>query len=398
MVLKTHRIWVTKNMLKRSLAHKLASLYKQFPIVAVLGPRQSGKTTLTRSTFPNLPYFNMENPSHLSFAMEEPETFLHGHSDGMIIDEVQKVPQLFSYLQVISDERNKPGQFVLTGSHNILLNEKISQSLAGRVALTTLLPLSLKEIDKDVTANEAIFKGFYPRLYADHVDPLDFYPNYISTYVEKDVRQIKNVVDLSQFQKFMKLCAGRVGQVLNVTALARDCGITVITANQWLSILEMSFIIFRLQPHHQNYNKRLVKTSKLYFYDTGIVANLLGINDLSNIETHFAKGALFENMVICDLMKQVFNQGRQPHFYYWRDKVGHEIDLIIEDGENVVPIEIKSGRTINSDFFKNINYWKNISHKEKAFIIYGGDEEQRRSAGHILSWQKLDYLNLVKSN
>jgi uncharacterized protein len=385
-------------MLKRSLTSKLISLYKQFPIVAVLGPRQSGKTTLVRSSFPDLPYFNMENPSHLSFALEEPDTFLNAHKNGMIIDEVQRAPQLFSYLQVISDERNKPGQFILIGSHNILLNEKISQSLAGRVALTTLLPLSLKEIDTELTISEAIFKGFYPRLYANLIDPLDFYPNYINTYVEKDVRQIKNVTDLSQFQKFMRLCAGRVGQVFNVASLARDCGITAITANQWLSILEMSFIIFRLQPHHQNYNKRLVKAPKLYFYDTGIAANLLGINDQANVEAHFAKGCLFENMIISDLIKQVLNQGRQPHFYYWRDKVGHEIDLIIEDGDNVIPIEIKSGKTINSDFFKNINYWKNISHKEKAFIIYGGNEEQRRSAGHIISWQKLDYLNLVHSN
>lgn len=384
-------------MLKRTLAPKIISLYRQFPIIAILGPRQSGKTTLARHTFPDLPYFNMENPSHLSFANEDPTTFLKDHPNGMVIDEVQKAPQLFSHLQVVSDERNKPGQFILTGSHNILLNEKITQSLAGRIALTTLLPLSLTEIGAPLSLTETIFKGFYPRLYADSIDPLDFYPNYINTYVEKDVRQIKNVVDLSQFQKFMKLCAGRVGQILNLSSLAADCGITTLTANQWLSILEMSFVVFRLQPHHKNFNKRLVKSSKLYFYDTGIAANLLGITEPSNLETHFAKGPLFENLVISDLIKQAFNQGRQPHFYFWRDKGGHEIDLIIEEGQRLIPIEIKSGQTINSDFFKNINYWKNLTHSEKAFLIYGGKEEQRRSAAHVISWKNLDISTLTPS-
>jgi hypothetical protein len=381
--------------LDRALTPKLEALFEKFPILAVLGPRQSGKTTLVQQTFPNLAYYNLENPNHCSFAAEDPYTFLSRHPEGMIIDEVQKLPNLFSYLQIIADEQNQPGQFILTGSHNILLNDNISQSLAGRVALTTLLPLSLTEINPRLSANEIMFRGFYPRLYNNDIDPLDFYPNYINTYIEKDVRQIKNVVNLSQFQKFMGLCAGRIGQILNVASLSTDCSISQATTIQWLSLLEMSYIIFRLQPHHRNFNKRLIKSPKLYFYDTGIAANLLRLQSPDSLDMHFAKGALFENMVISELIKQVYNEGRQPHFYYWRDKSGHEIDLLIDQEDKLIPIEIKSGQTINSDYFKNLIYWQKLAHQDKSYVIYGGNEEQKRSASHVLSWRMVNYKELL---
>jgi predicted AAA+ superfamily ATPase len=385
---------------ERHLKSKLEQLYTKFPIVGIFGPRQSGKTTLVKQTFSGLPYYNLENPSHLAFATEDPMGFLRNHPEGMIIDEAHKAPQLFSSLQVISDERQKPGQFLLTGSHSILLNEKISQSLAGRIALTTLLPFSLNELQGHPevipsSLNETLFQGFYPRLLLEKISPLDFYPNYIHTYVERDVRQIKNVVNLSQFQKFMKLCAGRIGQILNITSLATECGISTVTANQWFSLLEMSFILFRLQPHHKNFNKQLVKSPKLYFYDTGLAANLLGIQTPESLETHFARGPLFENLLISDLMKQVYHQGHQPHFYFWRDKTGHEVDLLVESGDKLIPIEMKSGQTIGSDYFKNLRYWMQLAQHPKGILFYGGKEEQRRSDCTVLGWRSVDYTRLM---
>lgn len=378
-------------MINRQLKGKLIYLFTKFPILTIVGPRQSGKTTLAKEAFPHLPYVNMEDLSTLSHAQEDPKGFLANYPEGLIIDEAQKCPDLFSYIQVYSDQKDRPGLYVLTGSQQFLMNEKISQSLAGRVVITTLLPLSYAEIKKPGdNLVEVMYNGFYPRVHRYEITANDFYPSYIQTYIERDVRQIINIPDLALFQKFVKLCAGRIGQLLNVSSLATDCGINTGTANRWLSLLEMSFIIFILKPHHNNYSKRLVKAPKLYFHDTGVACSLLGITSQSQIDSHYAKGGLFENFVIGELLKQTYNQAQQPHFYFWRDKMGHEVDLLIEDGERIVPFEIKSGQTLNSDYFTTINYWKTLSNQDGGYLIYGGSETVQRSGVNVLPWYSLN--------
>lgn len=385
-------------MIHRTISQKLVQLFQKFPILAVLGPRQSGKTTLVKEIFPDHPYVNLEDLSKRAHAMEDPKDFLDAYKDGLIIDEVQYVPSLFSYIQLYSDQKDKPGLYVLTGSQQFFLNEKITQSLAGRVVIANLLPLSYGEIKSaglgDSDPYTFIFKGFYPRIYRYDISPNDFYPSYIQTYVERDVRQIQNVSDLVLFQKFLKLCAGRIGQLLNLSSLANDCGISHVTAKHWISLLEMSFIVYLLKPHHKNFNKRLVKSPKLYFYDTGIASNLLDIMSASQLETHYAKGSLFENFAISEFLKVKYNQGRASNLYFWRDKVGHEIDLILDAGEKLIPVEIKSSKTINSDFFINLKYWESLSRQDKAYLVYGGNENERRKNVNILSWSDLSSMEV----
>jgi len=383
-------------MIERTLAKKAKSLFSKFPIIAILGPRQSGKTTLARNLFPKLAYVSLENPDTRQFALEDPKGFLKQYEKGAIIDEVQKAPELFSYLQTLVDEKNKNGLFVLTGSQNFLLEEKISQTLAGRIALLKLLPLSLEELKnsskKRFSLSHILYHGLYPRLFDKKIAPVDWYPNYIQTYLEKDVRLIKNVTDLHIFQKFLKSCAGRVGQVINLSSLGNDCGISYNTAKSWLSVLESSYLIFLLQPYYKNFNKRLIKMPKLYFYDTGLVCSLLGIEKEGQLETHYLKGALFESMVISEMMKNRLNQGFQPHFYFWKDNAGHEIDVISEYGDKVHPIEIKSGMTFHDDFTKNMTYWNKINNKEldsEFTVIYGGGENQKRKNLSLVSWQDI---------
>jgi predicted AAA+ superfamily ATPase len=379
-------------MFDRILSKKLVYLFTKFPVVAVQGPRQSGKTTLVRKVFPQLPYVNMEDLEMQAFAKEDPKRFLASYPDGLIIDEVQNVPDILSYIQVISDEKNLPGQYVLTGSQHFMLQERISQSLAGRIAITTLLPFSYDEVKdtSQLSIYDLLYKGMYPRMYQYDITPGDFFPSYIQTYIEKDIRQIKNVSDLSLFQKFLKLCAGRTGQILNLSSLGNDCGISYVTAKQWISLLEMSFIVRLLQPHHNNFNKRLVKTPKLYFYDTGIVCSLLNITSPKQLEEHYMKGAIFENFVISELLKQFYNHGLQPEIYFWQDKTGHEVDVILEKGSNLIPIEIKAGQTINSDYFKNLTYWQQLAdHKSKGYLVYTGNLEQDRGNVQVISWSSL---------
>jgi uncharacterized protein len=382
-------------MIRRDLRDKLIQLFTKFPAIAILGPRQSGKTTLAREVFPHLKYINLEDLSVRQHAREDPKDFLEKNAQGLILDEIQNVPELLSYLQVYIDQQDKPGLYVLTGSHQILLNEKNSQSLAGRVAINTLLPFSYQEIKQQTSnnINEIIFNGFYPRLFRYEITPADFYPSYIQTYIEKDIRQLTNVSDLGLFQKFLKLCAGRVGQLLNLSSLANDCGISHVTARKWLSILEMSFIVYLLKPHHKNFNKRLVKTPKLYFYDTGVACNLLGIQSLDQLDSHYARGALFENFIILEYIKNNYNQGRIPNCYFWRDKLGHEIDMLLDKEQSLIPIEIKSGKTINQSFFKNLEYWNKISGLENNnYLIYSGAENQCRHKTKILNWQCMESL------
>ncbi|MCL5408700.1 MAG: ATP-binding protein [Candidatus Omnitrophica bacterium] len=385
-------------MLKRTLSQKLKSLALKFPVISVIGPRQSGKTTLVRNVFLNKDYVNLEDLDTREFALTDPRGFLATYSKGAIIDEVQRVPSLFSYIQTTVDRSNKAGQFILTGSQNIILQENISQSLAGRVAILKLLPLSLEELKKTKyepdSAEEYIFTGSYPGIYDKKINPRDWYPNYIQTYVERDVRLIKNILDLNIFQKFIKLCAGRIGQVLNLLSLGNDCGITHNTAKAWISILESTYIIFLLKPYYKNFNKRLIKMPKLYFYDTGLACSLLGIQNKQQLSTHYLGGSLFESFVISEIIKYRFNKGFEQHCYYWRDRTGNEVDCIMENNRSLLGIEIKFSKTIVEDFFKGLKYWNKITGNvsSKLYLIYKGEEHQKRSFGEIVSWNKIDSI------
>ncbi len=384
-------------MIKREAEFELRALSAQFKAVAVIGPRQSGKTTLVRMVFKDKPYANLENPDVRKFAMEDPRGFLSNYPQGAVIDEVQRVPELFSYLQQILDETSANGLFVLTGSNNFLLQQSISQSLAGRVGYLFLLPLSLHEInDKGLTINQLIFTGGYPVLYNETTEPAKWYPNYIRTYVERDVRLIKNITDLCAFERFLRLCAGRIGQLLNMSSLAVEVGVDVKSISSWIGILETSFIVFRLQPYHSNFNKRIVKMPKLYFYDTGLAVALLGVENAGQLNLHPLRGSLFENMVVVDFLKRRYNSGKSNNLFFWRDNVGNEIDLIIENGQKLLPVEIKSGQTITNEFFKGINFWNKMTQTEGGIVVYGGDMIQKRSNG--ITVVPLNDLNTINSD
>lgn len=386
-------------MIKRKLIDKIRYMAGKMPVISINGPRQSGKTTLAKQCFPDYSYLNLETPDTLSAAKADPRMFLKQFKKGLIIDEAQHFPELFSYLQEISDESGKTGEYVLTGSRNFLLSEKISQSLAGRVFVTHLLPFSINELKKTKywknDSYEFIFKGFYPRLYDKKIPPELFYPSYIQTYTERDVRQIVNVSNLFLFQKFMRLAAGRTGQLVNFSELSMELGIDLKTIKSWFSILEASFIVFFLQPHFRNFKKRLVKTPKLYFYDTGLACNLLGIKRKEELENHWAKGALFENMVIIDMMKNYFNNAQRPPVYFWRDNTGNELDCLLDEGKKLMTLEIKSGTTIHADYFKGLNYYNSLSKvkHENSFLIYGGDKNYQRKEANIVSWK--DTMKIV---
>lgn len=367
-------------MIQREAEKEIRVLATQFKAVAVVGPRQSGKTTLVRSIFKDKPYVNFENPDIRLYALEDPRGFLANYPDGAILDEAQRVPQLFSYLQQVLDESVTNGMFIIIGSNNFLLQENISQSLAGRIAYLNLLPLTLNEINtKENSVNQHIFKGGYPSLYNSAVDPTIWYSNYIRTYIERDVRLIKNITNLVTFERFIKLCAGRVGQLLNMNSLAVEVGVDTKTIAAWIGVLETSFVVFRLQPHHKNFNKRIVKMPKLYFYDTGLAAALLGIQNSNQIDLHPFKGALFENMVIVDFLKTRFNKAKPSNLYFWRDNTGNEIDLLIDNGLELIPVEIKSGQTVTNQYFKGILYWNKLTKTQGGYVIYGGKTIQKRS-------------------
>ena len=389
-----HFYYTFAPMIKRKAAEKINQLAATFKAIAVTGPRQSGKTTLVKELFKHKPYISLENPDSRSFAIEDPRGFLGQFSEGAILDEVQRTPDIFSYLQEILDNNKAPGQFILTGSNNFLLQQNIAQSLAGRVAFMNLLPFSIAELypgkKKKPGENEIMFTGLYPPVYDRKIPPQDWYPNYIRTYVDRDVRQIKNITDLIIFERFMRLLAGRTGQELNLSALAVETGVDTKTIQSWIGILESSFIIYLLKPHHRNFNKTITKRPKLYFYDTGLVCSLLGIANESQLAVHPLRGSLFECFIITELVKQRTNEGKPINLSYWRDKTGHEIDLIIDNTDTLIPIEIKAGKTINSEFFKNLLYWNNLSGMKKGYVIYTGSEHQERSNGiQTIGWEDL---------
>jgi uncharacterized protein len=392
-------------MFKRELADVLER-YAKFPVVALLGPRQSGKTTLAKATFPNHKFLSLDREETRLFALEDPEGFLltHENERGLILDEFQYAPQLTSYVKLQADEKKRPGYFILTGSQNFLVNKSITESLAGRVGILNLYPLSNAELlannlmPNDV--DEVIFNGGYPRLYAEGILPTELYPSYILSYIQKDIGELINPKNILTFRRFVQLCAGRIGQVCNINALAAETGISAPTAKEWLSILQANYTIFLLEPHFQNFNKRLIKSPKLYFCDTGLACSLLRIDSpvaLSNSHFH---GSLFECLIISDFYKQYCNQGRRPSLYFWRDAGGaHEIDCILDHGVKNYPVEIKSGKRVASDFFRGLNYWNDLSDgsSKDSYLIYANKEKQIRKHGNVVGWKDAaDLINKLK--
>jgi len=398
-------------MIKRTIQTTLTKTARGYPVVTLTGPRQSGKTTLVRAAFPSYDYASLEDPDVRSFALEDPRGFLSQFGGPVILDEVQRTPELFSYIQTIVDQDDIPGRFILSGSQNFLLLRSISQSLAGRSAILHLLPFSLAElvgrrplqvlsIGREVPRQggplrsdlmETLFQGFYPRIHDKHLDPQKWLGSYYRTYVERDVREIVNVGDIESFSRFVRLCAGRTGQLLNLTSLANDAGITHTTARRWISILEASFLVTLLRPYHRNFNKRLIKSPKLYFVDTGLLCYLLRIRTPEDLRLHALRGAIFESFVLSELLKSSLNRGDEPDLSFWRDSTGHEIDIVIEEAGEAVALEVKSGATVASDFFSGLRYWRGLvgDPLAPAALVYGGDRSFRREGITVYRWSDL---------
>ncbi|MFH1664977.1 MAG: ATP-binding protein [Candidatus Omnitrophota bacterium] len=379
-------------MIKRDSEKKLKELASRYSVVMLIGPRQSGKTTLCRNVFKNKPYVLLENPDQREYAHNDPRGFLAQFPDGAVFDEIQKVPELIEYLQGIVDSSKQKGLFILTGSQNLLLSHKITQSLAGRTAILNLLPFSFHEIRETISnmsIDEIIFTGFFPRIYDEHLPPAEALNFYFKTYIERDVRELINLKDLLRFQTFIRLCAARTGQVLNVSSLGNEAGVSHQTARDWLSLLEVSFIVFRLPPFHRNYNKRLVKSPKLYFYDVGLAAHLLEITTVSHVRNHPLRGNLFENMVVAELIKDKFNQAKENNLCFFRDSNENEVDIIDQQADGLTAVEIKSSQTITPGLFKGLNYLEKISKDPvvEKYVIYGGDISQKRTNAHVLGFR-----------
>ena len=374
-------------MIEREITGRLATLFGQYPFVTVTGPRQSGKTTLCRETFPHLNYVNLEAPDQREFAESDPRGFLPQLGEGAIIDEVQHVPALLSYLQVLGDESGRNGLFVLTGSEQFSLSRAISQSLAGRTALLRLLPFSLAERRRTGAGDsidDIIYTGFYPRILDQGLDPRQALGDYFEAYVERDVRRIGEIRNLSSFRRFVRLCAGRVGQLVNLSSLGSDAGVSHTTAREWLTVLEASYVVFQLPPFHANIRKRLVKSPKLYFYDVGLASYLIGIQNPGQVATHPLRGALFENLVVAEALKHRFNRGRDLNLSFFRDSRGLECDLFYETGRGIHAIEIKSGATVASDYFTSLNRVAKLLPAISArTVVYGGAAAQSRGETEV---------------
>jgi len=397
-------------MIPRHMERTLKTAAGNYPVVSLTGPRQSGKTTLVRAAFPDCDYVSLEIPEQRDYAREDPRGFLDQFSGSAILDEVQRAPDIFSHVQGIVDETHQAGQFILTGSHNFLLLHRISQSLAGRCSILHLLPFSRAELLRrpmmDVTRVgrsaprpstaakrgelfETLFAGGYPRIHDAGLDPQDWLRNYYQAYVERDVRDILNIGDVEAFSRFVRLCAGRSGQLLNLASLASDCGISHTTARRWLSILEASFLVVLLRPHHRNFNKRLVKSPKLYFLDSGLLCYLLRIRSPEDLHLHASRGAVFESWVVSEIIKNFLHRGVDPDVHFWRDATGHEVDLVLDLGAELVAVEIKSGQTFSADFLAALRYWRHLAGQPDApaALVYGGDRSCRRSGAAVLSWR-----------
>lgn len=386
-------------MIKRIAEKLIRSYSSQFRALAVVGPRQSGKTTLVKKVFPKKEYVSIENPDERLLAETDPRAFLARFPKGAILDEVQRVPVLFSYLQQVLDETTKEGLFILTGSNNFLLQQSVSQTLAGRIGYIDLLPLCFEEIqefgDRQRTTNELILLGCYPELFDKKRAPGIWYPSYIRTYVERDVKLLRNIENSVLFNRFLQLCAGRIGQQLNVAALSNECGIDVKTVNAWLGILQSSYIIHLLPPFFKSFNKRVVKTPKLYFTDTGLACSLLGIRGEKEVSVSHFRGSLFENYIIMEMLKKKYNQGSNSQLYYWRDNKGVEVDLLVDTGNKLLPVEIKSAQTFQEDYLHSMNQWNGFSGNKGGLLLYDGTQEFRKTNGvKVQNWRTIHDLRL----
>lgn len=385
-------------LINRTIEPLALALAGKYPVLTITGPRQSGKTTLCRKIFNEKPYANLESPDVRQFAIDDPRGFLAQYPDGAVLDEIQRVPDLISYLQPMVDEDQSEGRFIMTGSQQFEVSNTINQSLAGRTALVRLLPFSIDEIQSNYvfsSTDTLLYRGFYPRLWDKALDPTQALGDYFETYIERDLRQLITIKDLHLFQRFIKLCAGRAGQLLNMNSLANDAGISHSTARNWISILEASYIVFLLQPYHANISKRLIKSPKLYFYDVGLATYLINIENEKQISRDPLRGHLFENMVVADALKYRFNHGRKSNLYFYRDSKGNEVDLLMHKGPDIFPIEIKAGMTITKDYFKGLNHFTKLFEAHiphGSGLVYGGNEIQQRSDVTIVPINRLPAL------
>ena len=385
-------------MIPRAVEPAIRTLLKGFPIVTITGPRQSGKTTLARAIFSEKPYVSLEDPDVRQGAVDDPRGFLARFPDGAVLDEVQRAPDLLSYLQTRVDADGRMGLFLLTGSQQFGLLSGVTQSLAGRTAFIELLPFSVGELTRSgrrpPDLDATLLTGGYPPLYDRNLLPRTWFPAYVTAYVERDVRQLVNVRDLETFQRFVRLCAGRSGQILNLSSLANDCGVTHNTARAWISVLEASYILFQLRPHHANFRKRLIKSPKIYFYDSGLLCSLLGIQEPEHLATHPLRGSVFETFVVSELVKAAYNRGEPASLHFWRDSNGNEVDVIADVGARMRPIEIKSGQTLNRDFFTGLRRWCALagSQATRPALVYGGSETLVQRGAEVFAWHAVDQV------
>lgn len=381
-------------MIKREIEQVCKQLFAQYPILSITGPRQSGKTTLARALFPEKPYINFEYPDQRRLAIEDPRSFLKKFPEGAILDEIQRAPEIPSYLQGIVDEKKANGMYVLTGSQQFEVSQTISQSLAGRTAMIKLLPFTLGELASCATLqslDEIMLNGFYPGRHVNAIDPKHYYSNYLETYIERDLRRISQIENLSLFEKFVRLLASRASSLLNANSLANDCGVSVPTIGRWISILEASYIVFMMPPFFRNIGKRLIKSPKIYFFDTGLLCFLLGIENRRHLESHPQRGAVFENMVVIELLKKRYNQGLHSNLNFFRDKTGNEVDVVLDQGISIIPIEIKSAQTPHQDFCRGLKVIRTLLPAEvnSGYVVYDGEIEQAVDSFEYINWRRM---------
>jgi predicted AAA+ superfamily ATPase len=385
-------------MINRIAEKEAVRLSKQYPVLTIVGPRQSGKTTLCQKVFEAYSYVSLENLEEREQALHDPKSFLTRFKEPLIIDEIQRVPSILSYIQTRVDNSKKNGSYILTGSQQFELMESLSQSLAGRTAILKLLPLTIKELHDHYkiynSLEDYLYTGFYPRIYDQNLNPTESNTFYLSTYVERDIRSLINIKDFLLFDRFLKVCASRTGQLLNMTSIGNECGISHNTVNQWLSLLEASFIVYRVPPHFRNFSKRIIKSPKLFFYDVGFASYLLGIEAKEQLINHPLKGALFETLVAGELLKARYNAVKGSNLYFFRDNSGHEVDCLLDRGNYCVPVEIKSSQTINESFFTNLQFYNSLQQDAaKPVLVYAGDESYSRKAAEVVSYLNLHGVN-----